>query len=109
MPTARASTGPFLRTGGLLHMWSVVTVLTYADDDDQLEAQLRRDVADDRTAADEDLAKADAFDSTVVAAAQTPLTAPKRSLRRGSDRRTPRKAATRAAQRHKSVHHSRGR
>ncbi len=35
--------------------------------------------ADERTAADEDLAKADAFDFDVVAAAQTPLTAPKRT------------------------------
>ncbi|PZT90479.1 MAG: hypothetical protein DI630_30865 [Gordonia sp. (in: high G+C Gram-positive bacteria)] len=91
------------------NLWTELSAFAYPDEDDQLEAQLRGAAADERTAADEDLAKADAFDSTVVTAAQTPLTAPKRSPSRGSDRRAPRKAAAPAAQRHQSVHRGRGR
>jgi len=91
------------------NLWTELSAFAYPDDDDQLEAQLRGTAAAERTAADEDLAKADAFDSTVVAAAQTPLTAPKRSASRGSDRRAPRKAAAPVAQRHLSVHRGRGR
>ncbi|UOT08476.1 hypothetical protein MPY17_40165 (plasmid) [Rhodococcus opacus] len=91
----------------IANLWSELSVFAYPDDQ-QPDDQLQADAVDDRAHVDQDQAQADSIDADILAAAQAPLTPPRTGNTRSNIRRTPRKAATPAAQRNHNLHRGRG-
>ncbi|MFC9356507.1 hypothetical protein ACFTZB_07985 [Rhodococcus sp. NPDC057014] len=91
----------------IANLWSELSVFAYPNDQQSAD-QLQAD-DDDRAHADQDEAQADSIAADMLASAQAPLTPPRNGNTRSNIRRTPRKAATPAAQRNHNLHRGRGR